>query len=153
MAYITSKGCSIWGEYMSKKQIRDLKRLKAKFPYQKLTVTIPLAVSINHLYMYKRGKKFMTKKGMNYMEEVMKLTTNAVKNQNYQLEEEGVWLVCELKFYFPDLRRRDCHNQHKLIMDALEHIAFKEDRWVLVRDMYVGYDKENPRVEVTIYPL
>ena len=38
------------------------------------------------------------------------------------------------------------------VMDALEHIAFKEDRWVLVRDMYVGLDKEMPRIEVKIYP-
>ena len=41
---------------------------------------------------------------------------------------------------------------HKLIMDSLECVAFVDDRWVLVRDMYVGLDKEFPRVEVKLYP-
>lgn len=80
------------------------------------------------------------------------IVDNAVKSQNYKLEEEGVWLVCELTYYFPDKRRRDCHNMHKIVMDALEHVAFKEDRWVLVRDMHVSLDKELPRIEVKLYP-
>ena len=37
-------------------------------------------------------------------------------------------------------------------MDAMEHVAFKEDRWVLVRDMHVGLDRKNPRIEVKLYP-
>ena len=86
------------------------------------------------------------------MQKVMMIVDNAVKSQNYKLEEEGVWLVCELTYYFPDKRRRDCHNMHKIVMDALEHVAFKEDRWVLVRDMHVGLDRKNPRIEVKLYP-
>lgn len=130
----------------------DLKRLTPNFPNQELNMVLPLAVSVNHLYMFKRGKRFMTKKGLDYMASVMKLATQAVELQNYQIEEEGVWLICELKFFFPDRRRRDAHNMHKLVMDALEHIVFKDDRWVLVRDMYVGMDKNYPRIEVKIYP-
>ena len=86
------------------------------------------------------------------MQKVMAIVDRAVKSQKYELEEEGVWLVCELTYYFPDLRRRDCHNMHKVVMDALEHVAFKEDRWVLVRDMHVGLDRKNPRIEVKLYP-
>lgn len=130
----------------------DLIRKKPKYPNQELNVIIPLAVSINHLYMFRRGKRFMTSEGMKYMKDVMQIVTNAVESQNYKIEDKGVWLVCELTFYFPDKRRRDCHNMHKLIMDALECIAFVDDRWVLVRDMHVALDKENPRVEVKIYP-
>lgn len=130
----------------------DLKRNKPKYPNQELNVIIPLAVSINHLYMFRKGKKFMTNEGMKYMQNVMQIVTHAIESQNYKVEGEGVWLVCELTFYFPDKRRRDCHNMHKLIMDALECIAFVDDRWVLVRDMHVALDKENPRVEVKIYP-
>lgn len=130
----------------------DLKRFKPKYPNQELNVTIPLAVSVNHLYMFRRGKRFMTQKGEKYMKDVMQIVTKAVESQNYKMEKEGVWLVCELTFYFPDKRRRDCHNMHKLIMDALECIAFIDDRWLLVRDMHVALDKDNPRVEVRIYP-
>jgi len=136
---------------MSKKE--DLKRVFPEHPNQELNLILPLAVSVNHLYMFKRGKRFMTKKGQDYMALAMKVASHAVEIQNYQIEKPGVWLVCELRFYFPDLRRRDCHNQHKLVMDALEHIAFVDDRWVLVRDMYVGLDRKNPRIEIKIYPL
>ena len=136
-----------------KKEVKDdLKRVKPKHPKQELNVIIPLAVSVNHLYMFKHGKRFMTKKGEKYMKDVMQIVTHAVEQQNYQIEEEGVWLIAELTFYFPDKRRRDCHNMHKLIMDSLECVAFVDDRWVLVRDMYVGLDKEFPRVEVKLYP-
>ena len=131
----------------------DLKRIKPKYPNQKLKITIPLAVSVNHLYMFRRGKRFMTKKGEKYMRDVFQITQSAIDNQNYIPEEEGVWQVCELTFYFPDKRVRDCHNMHKLVMDALEGVAFPNDRWILVRDMYVGLDKKLPRIEVELSPL
>ena len=137
---------------MSKKEVKDLKRVKPKYPNQVFTTTIPLAVSVNHLYMFIKGKRFMTKKGQEYMKQVWKIVEEDIKSQKYELEEEGVWLVCELTFYFPDLRRRDASNMHKLVLDSLEHICFVDDRWVLVRDMHVALDKENPRIEVKLYP-
>lgn len=130
----------------------DLKRLTPSFPNQELKLTLPPAISVNHLYMFKRGKRFMTKKGQDYMQKVAKIAMDEIKKQNWQIEKEGVWLICELTFYYPDLRRRDCHNTHKVIMDALEHIAFLDDRWLLVRDMHVGLDRDNPRIEVKLYP-
>lgn len=137
---------------MSKKEVKDLKRVKPKYPNQVFTTTIPLAVSVNHLYVFMKGKRFMTKKGQEYMKQVWKIVEEDIKSQKYELEEEGVWLVCELTFYFPDLRRRDASNMHKLVLDSLEHICFVDDRWVLVRDMHVGLDKENPRIEIKLYP-
>ena len=142
------------GEFMSKKDVKekdDLIRIEPKHPNQELNVIIPMAVSVNHLYMFRKGKKFMTKKGEQYMRDVFAITEHAVNAQKYKIEQEGVWLIAELRFYYPDKRRRDCHNQHKLIMDSLEGVAFHDDRWVMVRDTYVGLDKEFPRVEVKLY--
>ena len=87
------------------------------------------------------------------MQDVGLLTSSAIREQGYKMEEEGVWLIVELKYYYPDLRRRDCHNMHKLVIDGLESLAFKDDRWVLVQDKFVGLDKDNPRIEVTIRPM
>lgn len=137
---------------VKKIEVDDLIRKKPKYPNQELLITLPMGVSVNHLYMFKKGKRFMTKAGEQYMKDVMMLTTKAVEEQGYKPEPPGVWMVAELTFYYGDKRRRDCHNQHKLIMDALECIAFEDDRWVLVRDMHVALDKDNPRVEVRIYP-
>ena len=39
---------------------------------------------------------------------------------------------------------------HKIVMDSLEQIVFKDDRWVLVQDKFVGLDRDNPRIEVTV---
>lgn len=130
----------------------DLIRIAPKHPKQELKLTIPMAVSVNHLYMFKNGKRFMTKKGEKYMRDVFIIAEGVVKKKKYKMEQEGVWLIAELTFYYPDKRVRDCHNQHKLIMDALEGVAFHNDRWVMVRDMHVELDKEFPRVEVRIYP-
>lgn len=138
---------------MAKEQPSDLVRKRPKRPHQKLKLTLPLAVSVNHLYSFRRGKRFMTKKGLKYMQDVGLLTSSAIREQRYKVEEEGVWLIVELKYYFADLRRRDCHNMHKIIMDSLEQIAFKDDRWVLVQDKFVGLDRDNPRVEVVIRPM
>ena len=136
-----------------KKEVEDdIKRVEPKYPNQKLNLTLPLAVSVNHLYKFVNGKRFMTKAGQDYMNEVMKIASIEVMNQGYKIEEEGVWLIAELTFYFPDNRRRDCHNMHKLVMDSLEYIVFKDDRWVLIHDMYVGLDRKNPRIEICIYP-
>lgn len=137
---------------MSKKEVKDLKRVKPKYPNQVFTTTIPLAVSVNHLYVFMKGKRFMTKKGQEYMKQVWKTVEEDVKSQKYLMEQEGVWLIAELIFYFPDLRRRDASNMHKLVLDSLEHICFIDDRWVLVHDKHVGLDKDNPRIEVRLYP-
>ena len=56
----------------------DLKRLKPKYPNQELNVVIPLGVSVNHLYMFKRGRRFMTKKGEKYMKDVMLITSRSI---------------------------------------------------------------------------
>ena len=130
----------------------DLIRLEPKYPNQELNLIVPMAVSVNHLYMFKNGKRFMTKKGDQYMKDVFAITEHAVKKQKYKVEEHGVWLVVEMTFYFPDKRRRDCSNMHKLVLDSLECVAFKDDRWVLVEDKFVGLDKENPRIEIKIRP-
>ena len=137
----------------NKEEVKDdLKRVEPKYPEQELNIIIPLAISVNHLYNFVNGRKFMIKEGEKYMRDVLEIAQHAIRIQNYNLEEEGVWLIAELTFYFPDKRVRDCHNQHKLIMDALEGVAFHNDRWVLVRDMHVELDKDFPRIEVKIYP-
>lgn len=56
--------------------------------------------------------------------------------------------------YFPDKRKRDSSNYAKMIEDAMSGIAYDDDsqiedsRWIKA-----GYDKENPRIEITVAPL
>lgn len=56
--------------------------------------------------------------------------------------------------YFPDKRKRDASNLSKLILDAMSGIVFEDDsqvedeRWIKA-----GYDKTDPRIEITLLPL
>jgi crossover junction endodeoxyribonuclease RusA len=62
-------------------------------------------------------------------------------------------LVLEMTAFYPDNRRRDMSNMHKLLPDSLEIILFDDDRWLLIRDINFYLDRGNPRVEVILYPL
>lgn len=56
--------------------------------------------------------------------------------------------------FVPDNRRRDVFNVTQIIMDALEGIAYNDDKQIKDgRVINVGLDKDNPRVEVTVTEL
>jgi crossover junction endodeoxyribonuclease RusA len=62
-------------------------------------------------------------------------------------------VVVELTAFYPDKRRRDIHNLHKLICDAFEGELYTDDRLVLVRDQDFTVDRDDPRLEVRVYPI
>jgi Holliday junction resolvase RusA-like endonuclease len=60
----------------------------------------------------------------------------------------------EARCYFPDRRKRDAGNLSKMVLDAMSGIVFDDDsqvedeRWIKA-----GYDKRDPRIEVSVLPL
>lgn len=69
---------------------------------------------------------------------------------------EGNWdkkLILEMTAFYPDGRVRDMGNMHKLLPDSLENILFDNDRWLLIRDINFYIDRDNPRIEIVLYPL
>ena len=60
-------------------------------------------------------------------------------------------MVVELRVWWPDKRKRDVHNLHKLLADRLQGVVCDDDQWMLIRDVDFDYDKDNPRVEVVAY--
>lgn len=61
-------------------------------------------------------------------------------------------IVLDAWFYFPDNRRRDTHNSLKILLDGLEGVIYADDRYVLPRIQDWTIDRQNPRVELKIYP-
>lgn len=57
----------------------------------------------------------------------------------------------EVRFFVPNLRRRDCSNFLKALADALQGVAYHNDdqlvRYVLGRE---GVDRDRPRAEITV---
>lgn len=137
---------------MSKRLSNDLVRNKPKHPRKRLKLTIPHAPSVNLMYRYVRGRKVLTRQAISYIKAVQTIAEREVRKQSYQKEEKGVWMVVELKYFYPDRKIRDSHNMIKIIMDSLEGFCFENDAYARVVESFVGMDRDNPRIEVEIYP-
>ena len=59
----------------------------------------------------------------------------------------------ELRFYRSNRRRCDLDNLSKLVLDALNGIAYRDDAQIEHLDARKDYDPENPRTEITIEPF
>ena len=73
--------------------------------------------------------------------------------QNWDIEqtrEKHHYMDC--MFYFP---RTDMDEQNymKVLSDCLNEIAYIDDKKILTRTHEVYYDNQNPRIEITIYPV
>lgn len=129
---------------------------------REIRLTFDIPPSVNHCYRRVR-KKYVKNGKTNYR--VMDVLTSKALKWLEKAKDEGVTVlketgweilkkekaVAEVWVYWPDRRRRDTHNLHKLLCDALEGVVVEDDRWLLVRDMDFEVDRENPRVEVRAY--
>ena len=59
-------------------------------------------------------------------------------------------LRIRIDYRWPDNRRRDCDNYHKVIQDAVKAALGIDDRHFRITDGQVMIDKENPGFTVTI---
>lgn len=60
--------------------------------------------------------------------------------------------ICmELTIYFKDNVRPDADNVEKAIKDGLQGVAYKNDKYVIVKSKDYDFDKDEPRVEVKLY--
>ncbi len=57
-----------------------------------------------------------------------------------------------LRFYRPE-RRGDLDNRIKVLLDALQGIAYADDAQVRELHCYLADDSANPRVEVTLWQV
>lgn len=134
-------------------KFEDLNRDAPKYPFQTLTMSIPIPPSVNHMYIHKKnGSKILTKNVKKYIKELQTICKKSKKEQGWKTDKKYVWYVMDLYFYFPDKRKRDSHNCLKLLLDCLEGLLFENDYYILPRIQYVTLDRDNPRVEVVFYP-
>lgn len=74
-------------------------------------------------------------------------------NQQYQGEQIEENLITVLKLYFPNKRYGDLHNYPKSICDGIEKSGMiKNDKQLRPVLLFDYIDKENPRVEIYLYP-
>lgn len=133
----------------------DLVRIAPLHPSQKLHLVMSIPPSVNHMYFYRRvGRRTiptLTIDAQKWFNQERHLITCQVEEQNWQMEELGVWLIADWDFYFQNKRIRDTHNCFKISMDVMEGVCYRNDYYVKPRVQGVYLDKSNPRVEVTLY--
>lgn len=130
----------------------DLNRSKPLYPNQKIKFDLPIPPSVNHMYQSAGRGKRLTTKAITYIKTAQDIAKQAVKEYGWKKDDEHVWYVMDLHFFFPDKRIRDSHNCLKLLMDCLEGLLFHDDYYLLPRIQHVELDRDNPRVEITYYP-
>lgn len=81
--------------------------------------------------------------------------------EQYQWEAKGQWgdqplqgeVSLSVRFYFKTKLRRDLDNQTKIVLDALTGIVYEDDNQIADLRLTRTYDKENPRMEITVAEL
>lgn len=105
--------------------------------------------STNNIYRYAcRG---------NYPSMYMTKTGKDIKKQ-YQWEAKSQWKMNPLKgeltvnviLYFGTKRTHDIDNYSKILLDSLTDIVWEDDKQITELNIVKEYDKERPRIEVTV---
>lgn len=107
-------------------------------------------ISTNNCYFHLRtGIRIMSSKARALKEDYMW----QAKSQWRQKPREGDLEVC-IKIYFGTKRKVDWDNFHKLSMDSLTGIVWKDDSQIQKATVEKFYDKALPRLEITVktYP-
>lgn len=132
-----------------------------------LKLVLPVPVSINSLYINQyrynprtrrrepSGARILSKEGEKCKEEIQRLAKEQMKDSKWDFkwtEDKNNFLYQDAVIYF-SRRGRDDNNVYKLLNDSLEGISYDNDSRVLVRTQKIMFDKENPRIELTLTPV
>ncbi len=121
----------------------------------KLNLELSIPPSVNKCYAnikrYRHQGRILTEESRNWKLEAGYSAKTACRKQGWSMPEKGIKIILEIYAYWPDKRKHDMNNLHKLICDAFEGVVYPNDSSVLVRDMDYYLDRENPRVEIVCY--
>ena len=110
-----------------------------------MRLILPVPPSVNHMYI--GSKRVMDKVAREWCSTAgwrIKMWTREAK----WAKTIDTWLYADMWFFMPDKRKRDSHNTLKILLDVIEGFVYENDFYVMPRIQQVGYDKENPRVEI-----
>ena len=98
-----------------------------------LKIDIPaLPPSVNHYYRRTRsGRVFLDNDAIGFLKIAQYLAKRQVRATKWVLVPSGQFFFLEVGFEFVNRRFPDPNNMLKLLIDALEGIAFENDKWAL----------------------
>jgi len=104
--------------------------------------------STNRIYRFGRRGMYMTSAGVQ-----QKQDWNWEAHQDWQQPPTKSKLHLDIELFFCDRRVRDIDNYSKICLDSMEHVVYENDSQIYELNIKKNYDKENPRIEITIYEL
>ena len=130
---------------------------------KKLHLISPLPPSVNHYLGYrtivKNGKpmatSYKTTEAKKYQKSFEKYICQQVTEQNWEISpNEFQHFYVDAVFYF-DRIDKDPNNYFKCSLDAITEtgLIWIDDNVVCERVQRIYYDSDNPRLELTIYPV
>lgn len=128
-----------------------------------LKLTINDFISVNHYLAYrtvlKNGKpmavSYKTKEAIDFQKRLDKHIREQVRVQNWNLPvDPAQHFYVDAVFYFPRIDM-DANNYFKCSLDQITEtgLIWSDDNVVCERVQRIFYDTENPRIELTIYPV
>lgn len=128
-----------------------------------LRLTSPIPPSVNHYLSYraiiKNGRpmatSYKTPEAGRYRKEFSDYVCVEAESQGWDLKPDAKQhFYVDAVFYF-DKTSRDCNNYFKVMLDAITDtgLVWLDDNVVCERVQRIYYDSENPRIELTIYPV
>ncbi len=123
----------------------------------------PMCPSVNHYLatraIVKNGKPmamiYETQEAKKYKKDFCEYIKEQIKIQNWTLPvTKTQHFYCDCVFYF-DRIDKDCNNYFKLLLDSITEtgLVWADDNVVCERVNRIYYDSNNPRIELTIYPV
>ena len=119
-----------------------------------LKLTIPLPMSVNHIYGRDRFKNtYLKPEGKKYKDKVSKIIKDEVEIQGWRKLEKGEYCFLDEVVYM-NKAGRDADNTKKLLLDSINksEVVWTDDTFCLPRTNRVYIDKDNPRIELEISP-
>lgn len=110
-----------------------------------MMITLPLPPSANRYWRYTRGRVLVSREARAYRARCQTAAlAQRVQMLDGDVEVRGV-------VYFEN-RRRDLDGAIKVLFDALEGVAYRNDRQVASIALERAIDRDRPRVEIRITP-
>jgi Holliday junction resolvase RusA-like endonuclease len=114
-----------------------------------LTLTLPLAPTLNHAYLTTRqGRRILTDTGRAYVATAALLAANAAQHQGWCYAAKAP-LAVTLRLYFAR-NNADLDNRIKLTLDGIADGLGFNDIQIVELHGYKAIDKHNPRCEVEL---
>ena len=112
-----------------------------------MELTIPIIPLSYYQYLSQnKYRKYITTRGREYKRIIEDKLTEFMVDKEIEKEDIRV----SLQFYFNNRRKNDIDNYAKPILDFMSSIIYDDDKQIIELNIKKFYDKENPRILISI---